>query len=107
MNVASYANTTKTALLPGPAPTCKTNCTVGAEQYRYIYWQRNAVNTTITAATVVLVVNKKTNATRTTTIYNTDLGGYTTPTDINSAGTKVTTYVQPDPVAKTNSSIIM
>ena len=54
-----------------------------------------AITATYTAETVVLVVNKKTNSTRTTTISNTeiDIAGIAKPTNVNSDGTVTTSVV--------------
>ena len=56
------------------------------------------ITATITAETVVLVVNRKTNSTRTTTISNTeiDFGKIATPTNINSDGTVTASVVDYD-----------
>ena len=50
------------------------------------------VTETYIAETVVLVVNKKSNSTRTTTISNTDIdsGKILMPTNVDSLGTKIT-----------------
>ena len=57
-----------------------------------------SITATITAETVVLVVNRKTNSTRTTTISNTeiDFGKIATPTNINSDGTVTASVVDYD-----------
>ena len=55
------------------------------------------VTETHIAETVVLVVNKKDNSTRTTTISNTEIdSGAVTPTDVNSLGTKITSVIDYD-----------
>ena len=58
-------------------------------------WQQKAVTATITAETVVLVVNRMYNTTKTTTITNTEvnLESYIRASNTNSAGTKTTAVV--------------
>ena len=60
-----------------------------------IFWTQLSIATTITAETVVTVINNRTNVTRTTTISNTevDLSQYTIPNNTNSAGTITTSVV--------------
>ena len=57
-----------------------------------------SITATFTAETVVLVVNRKTNSTRTTTISNTeiDFGKIATPTNLNSDGTVTASVVDND-----------
>lgn len=86
--------------------TCSPNCDLPTQAYSYVDWVQASIATTITAATVVLVVNNGTNSTRTSTVYNTELGGYTLP-DTNSAGTKVSTITQSDYLAGTKSTKVM
>ena len=56
------------------------------------------VTETYIAETVVLVVNKKNNSTRTTTISNTEIdsGQIVVPTNVDSLGTTVTSVVDLD-----------
>lgn len=56
------------------------------------------VTETHIAETVVLVVNKKNNSTRTTTISNTEIdsGKIVVPTNVDSLGTTVTSVVDFD-----------
>ena len=58
---------------------CPLQCLRKAEGVSYVSWQKNMITKTITAETLVFVVNGKTNSTRTTTITNTeaDLADYT------------------------------
>ena len=62
-----------------------------------------AVTATYTAETVVLVVNKKTNSTRTSSILNTeiDLAGIVKPTNLNSDGTVIASIVDYDGSTRT------
>ncbi|KAK5019737.1 hypothetical protein LTR60_001023, partial [Cryomyces antarcticus] len=53
---------------------------------------------------MLFVVNNRTNATRTTTVFNTELGGYTLP-PLNAAGTQIWTTYDYDPLVKVNSTI--
>ena len=56
------------------------------------------ITATLVAETVVLVVNKKNNSTRTTTISNTeiDFGKIKTPTSVNGQGTVTVSVVDND-----------
>ena len=60
-----------------------------------ITWSKKFITTTITAETLLFVVNRRTNSTKTTTVYNTevDLTNYTALTNTNSAGTQTTSVV--------------
>ena len=56
-----------------------------------------AITETQIAETVVLVVNKKNNSTRTTTISNTEIdSGKIVKPNVNSLGTKITSLVNYD-----------
>lgn len=57
-----------------------------------------AFTATYTAETVVLIVNKKINSTRTTTISNTeiDVASIAKPTNVNSDGTVTTSVIDND-----------
>lgn len=103
---AAFTNTTRTSSIPGTTPTCRASCVPGDFQPWSISWVMAQVATTITAATVVVVVNNRTNVTRTTTEFNTELAGYSLP-ETNSAGTKVTTLTLSDYLAKTNITTVM
>lgn len=65
------------------------------------------ITATFTAETLLLVVNKRTNSTRSSTILNTeiDLGDYTTPATVDSAGTVTTSVILR--VGTTNSTRYM
>jgi len=73
---------------------CGSGCSA-TYPYKWSYtWQREEHDTTITAATVVYVVNTRTNATRTVTKYNELPAGYTLP-PVNAAGTRITILTIP------------
>ncbi|TKA72819.1 hypothetical protein B0A49_05286 [Cryomyces minteri] len=97
-------------LLPTPvtttsSETCKASCTFRPACLTSQLWQAPSFNQqTITAATILFVVNNRTNATRTTTVFNTELGGHTLPR-LNAAGTQIWTTYDYDPLAKVNSTI--
>ena len=61
-------------------------------------WSQMSITATYTAETVVLIVNKRNNSTRTTTISNTeiDFGDIITPTNVNSLGTVTANVVDND-----------
>ena len=61
-------------------------------------WSQIPITATYTAETVVFIVNKKTNTTRTTTISNTevDFSNITTPTNLNSDGTVTASVIDND-----------
>ncbi|MCJ1339004.1 hypothetical protein MMC09_004293 [Bachmanniomyces sp. S44760] len=93
----------------GPTPTgCLANCTLSVESASYLYWVPLPVATTITAETVVFIINNKLNTTRTTTltIAETELGNYTLP-DVNTAGTHVTTLTNFDPLNGQNQTTVV
>ena len=70
------------------APTsCLASCTVSDRGTSWEWWP-GRVNTTITAATVVYIVNNRTNTTTTSTIFNDLPAGYTIPPS-NSAGSQI------------------
>ena len=60
-----------------------------------VFWVQMYITATYTAETVVLVVNKKNNNTRTTTISNPeiDFAKIATPTNLNSDGTVTVSVV--------------
>lgn len=93
METATFANSTKITF-PSAAGTagCPSNCTRNNGPLGSITWTAKTITATITAETLVYVVNKKNNSTRTETITNTevDLKDYTPlPT------TKTTSVVLP------------
>ncbi|KAF6229691.1 hypothetical protein HO173_011337 [Letharia columbiana] len=94
-----------TAIFPsGPAVTkaptgnCSNNCAYPQIDLGFITWSQMSITATYTAATVVLIVNKRNNSTRTTTISNTeiDFGKIATPTNLNSDGTVTASVVDND-----------
>lgn len=68
------------------------------ENLYLITWSQMSITATYTAETVVVVVNKRNNSTRTTTISNTeiDFGKIATPTNLNSDGTVTASVVDDD-----------
>lgn len=94
-----------TAIFPsGPAATkaptgnCSNNCAYPQIDLGFITWSQMSITATYTAETVVLIVNKRNNSTRTTTISNTeiDFGKIATPTNLNSDGTVTASVVDND-----------
>ncbi len=74
IKTAAFANSTKTTF-PSAAGTtgCPVNCNRNIGPLGSITWTAKTITATITAETVVHVVNKKNNSTRTETITNTEL----------------------------------
>ncbi|KAK3080978.1 hypothetical protein LTS18_011319 [Coniosporium uncinatum] len=83
---------TRSAVIPlgtAQAP-CPTSCTVTIPEAGIFGWVPISFNTTITAATVIAIVNTVANTTRYSTKYNDLPPGYTLP-PTNDAGTQTTT----------------
>ena len=61
-----------------------------------------SITATYTAETVIFIVNKKNNSTRTTTVSNTeiDFGKIATPTSLNRDGTVTASVVDLDGVTR-------
>ena len=100
---AFFPNSTSTylarpAVTKAPTETCSTNCTYPQIDMYHVYWVQMFITATYTAETVVLVVNKKNNSTRTSTISNPeiDFGKIATPTNLNSDGTVTASVVDND-----------
>lgn len=92
----------------GTAPSgCGGQCWRDQQPAYYIQWLQMPITATVTAETLLLIVNNRTNSTRTSTVYNTDLNlaDYTSPTTTNSAGTVTTSVVLR--VGSTNSTRIV
>lgn len=82
---------------PGGAATtgCPVSCRRKDEVISTLYWSQLSITATITAETIMVVVNSRSNSTRTTTLTNpeVDLKDYTPGTDLNNAGTRTTSVV--------------
>ena len=83
------------AVTKAPATECSNKCTYTELNLFNITWVQQSITATHTAATVINIVNKRTNITRTTTILNTEVsfGNITKPANINSDGTVTTAVV--------------
>ena len=81
----NYRNSTP-SITAAPA-SCLASCVVSDRGTSWEWWP-GTVNTTITAATVVYIVNNGTNTTTTSTIFNDLPAGYTLP-PTNSAGSQI------------------
>ena len=81
-----------------PTGNCSNDCVYTDPELSYIQWSQMSITATYVAETVVFVVNKKNNSTRTTTISNTeiDFGKIATPTNLNSHGTVTASVVDND-----------
>ena len=86
------------AVTQAPIGNCSNDCVYPLIDLSFISWSQMAITATYTAETVVLIVNKKNNSTRTTTISNTeiDFGKIATPTNLNSDGTVTASVVDND-----------
>lgn len=64
----------------------------------FVSWSQMSITATYTAETVIYIVNKRDNSTRTTTISNTeiDFGKIVTPTNTNSDGTVTAAVIDND-----------
>ena len=93
-----YTRPTPPGIKPYPTnnATCSPSCVRNNGYLNYQYWGEIPVSTTITVETVVTIINRQKDTTRTTTISNSevDLSNVTMPTDVNSAGTR--TYLVTD-----------
>lgn len=72
---------------------CPANCSRNFLASAFVDWQPVAITATFTAQTVILIVNRVSNTTRTMTVTNTevDLRNSTVVSNTNSAGTQTTT----------------
>lgn len=97
-NATTAYHPSRPVVTNAPTGNCSNNCSYPQIDLSYISWSQMSITATITAETVVLVVNRKTNSTRTTTISNTeiDFGKIATPTNINSDGTVTASVVDYD-----------
>jgi hypothetical protein len=88
----AFVPTTTTKLFNSTPATsnCQADCAAHFDYGVGYSWQKYAINTTITAATLEKIIYPKYNATRTHLLPNDLPPGYTTP-DRNEAGTVVTT----------------
>ena len=86
------------AVTKAPVGNCSNDCAYTQFNLDYITWQQMEVTATYIAETVILVVNKRNNITRTTTVSNTeiDFGKIQTPTSINSQGTVTASVIDND-----------
>ncbi|KAJ9625116.1 hypothetical protein H2203_005071 [Taxawa tesnikishii (nom. ined.)] len=90
----AYTNTTSTAtpsssyVTAAPSGSCVADCSANPWGPSEISWTKQFPNVTLTAATVVYVVNNQTNTTRTTTLYA-DLPPGFTPPPTNSGGYRI------------------
>ncbi|OCL10684.1 hypothetical protein AOQ84DRAFT_438177, partial [Glonium stellatum] len=80
---------------------CEASCTIEYPQVKVLQWmpiQNIEYSTTLTAATLIYVINNRTNTTSTLTEYNQLPDGYTTSTPVlNSDGKVVSTITVPQP----------
>lgn len=81
-----------------PTGNCSNDCVYNDSEVYNIRWSQKSITATYIAETVVFVVNKNNNSTRTTTISNTEInfGDIATPTNLNSDGTVTASVVGND-----------
>lgn len=81
-----------------PTGNCSNSCSYSQFDLSYITWSQMSITATYIAKTVLLVVNKNNNITRTTTISNPeiDFDKIATPTNLNSDGTVTASVVDND-----------
>ena len=86
------------AATKSPLANCSNNCVYSPPQVTALGWSQIPISATYIAETVVVVINKKTNITSTTTISNTDIdfNKIVTPTNLNSDGTVTASVVDND-----------
>ena len=92
-SIVVYSNSTITSAYRSAATgDCPTNCTRQNIQIYSVFWSPLTVTATVTAETVVQIVNSKNNRTRLSTITNTDAitSGYKKPQNVNAQGTQFT-----------------
>lgn len=85
--------------------SCPWNCEIRYPDSHEYDWVR-AETSAVVVATIVLSVNNATNATSTSTIYNTDYED-PMPGATNQAGTQIDTVTVSDPIARTNWSTVV
>lgn len=74
IKTATFANSTRITFANAAGTTgCPTNCTREIGPLGSITWTAKTITATVTAETLVYVVNKKNNSTRTETITNTEV----------------------------------
>ncbi|MDI1490443.1 MAG: hypothetical protein OHK93_001646 [Ramalina farinacea] len=80
------------------ADACSLSCSSNIGQLTINYWTPLSIATTITAETVVTIINKKSNSTRVTTVTNqeVDFSKYPKPTNLNSDGIQTTLITDVD-----------
>ncbi|KAF1807865.1 hypothetical protein P152DRAFT_304977 [Eremomyces bilateralis CBS 781.70] len=87
----SYNVSSSMTITPGPESSCSANCSVGPPDLTSWVWVPVTITRNITLATVIYIVNNRTNTTKTTTITNT-LPADITPPPTNVGGTVVNTF---------------
>lgn len=93
-NIRPYSNTT-VALNAGGS--CNPKCIRDFGPLHYFAWSARSVSTTVTAATVVTIINRANGGTRVSTITNPEINtaDYPKPTNVNGDGVhtqKITDY---------------
>lgn len=86
------------AVTKAPLANCSNNCFYSAPQASVLSWSQIPISATYIAETVIVIVNRKNNITRTTTVSNTDIDfdKIVTPTNLNSDGTATASIVDND-----------
>ena len=88
---ACASSSLSAASVPTSTGFCAAGCTRLQDVQEYL-WHTQQIAATVTAATVIYVVdqNQQTISTKTVTNTELNLANITTPTDVNSAGTRTT-----------------
>jgi hypothetical protein len=91
---------------PTPPPNCDADCGVLHPLHSTLYWQSFPINTTVVVGTIILSVDKRTNTTKTSTVFNALPSGISVP-DANAGGTRVATVTRSDYLARTNFTTVV
>ena len=94
---AAYMNSTRISPTGASITACPKKCVRDQFRMGHISWSQMSIATTITAETHVIIIDKKTNSTRTSTVYNTHASDIPFPRpETNSAGTAIATVISMD-----------
>lgn len=91
---AIYQNPSGASSWEAATTGCFNECYRSQQVVDYITWLQAGITATYTAATLLLVVNNRTNTTKNSTIFNTEVT-VVPPTNINSASTQTFSIVIP------------
>ena len=91
------------AVTKAPLANCSSHCSYYAPRVTVLSWHQLPISATYIAETVIVIVNRKNNNTRTTTVSNTeiDFDKIVTPTNLNSDGTVTASVIDKDGSTRT------